>query len=146
SLVNKMLVCGDPERMGYIASRCLHCGEGTHQVAMSCQSSLCLRCAKVYVDNWVSQVSRMLHAGVIYRHIVLTVPELLRKTFYQQSQAVLSPFMRCGVRCLVIAQPGSNKERTGERAFWMAWYADRPWRLPVLTIERTAANRSRPQS
>src|SRR5262249_60477521 len=24
----------------------------------------------------------------------------LRKTFYQQSQAVLSPFMRCGVRCL----------------------------------------------
>ncbi len=40
------------------------------------------------------------HEGVIYRHIVLTVPELLRKTFYQQSQAVLSPFMRCGVRCL----------------------------------------------
>src|SRR2546426_12839247 len=42
----------------------------------------------------------MLHAGVIYRHIVLTVPEILRKTFYQQAQAVLSPFMRCGVRCL----------------------------------------------
>jgi hypothetical protein len=42
----------------------------------------------------------MLHEGVIYRHIVLTVPELLRKTFYQQSQVVLSPFMRCGVRCL----------------------------------------------
>jgi len=100
SLVNKMLACGDPERMGYIEYRCLHCGEGTHQVAMSCKSSLCLRCAKVYVDNWVSQVSRMLHEGVIYRHIVLTVPELLRKTFYQQSQAVLNPFMRCGVRCL----------------------------------------------
>jgi Putative transposase/Transposase zinc-binding domain len=67
---------------------------------MSCTSSLCLRCAKVYVDNWVRQVSTMLHEGVIYRHIVLTVPEILRKTFYQQSQAVLSPFMRCGVRCL----------------------------------------------
>ena len=67
---------------------------------MSCKSSLCLRCAKVYVDNWVSQVSQMLHEGVIYRHIVLTVPELLRKTFYQQAQAVFSPFMRCGVRCL----------------------------------------------
>ena len=59
-----------------------------------------LRCAKVYVDNWVSQVSKMLHAGVISRHIVLTVPEILRKTFYQRSQAVLSPFLRCGVRCL----------------------------------------------
>jgi hypothetical protein len=53
---------------------------------MSCKSSLCLRCAKVYVDNWVSQVSQMLHAGVIYRHIVLTVPEMLRKTFYQQGK------------------------------------------------------------
>jgi hypothetical protein len=51
---------------------------------MSCKSSLCLRCAKVYVDNWVSQVSTMLHEGVIYRHMVLTVPEILRKTFYQQ--------------------------------------------------------------
>jgi hypothetical protein len=86
--------------MGYLEYRCLQCGEGTHRVAMSCTSSLCLRCAKVYVDTWVSQVSKMLHEGVIYRHIVLTVPELLRHTFYQQSQAVLSPFMRCGARCL----------------------------------------------
>ena len=99
-LVHKMLTCGHPGQMGYIEYRCLQCGEGTHCVSMSCKSSLCLRCAKVYVDNWVSQVSRMLHEGVIYRHMVLTVPELLRKTFYQQSQALLSPFMRCGVRCL----------------------------------------------
>src|SRR5215470_4057296 len=99
-LVAKMLGCGDPAQMGYIDYRCLRCGEGTHRVAMSCKSSLCLRCAKVYVDHWVSQVSQMLHEGVIYRHIVLTVPAILRQTFYQQSQAVLSPFMRCGVRCL----------------------------------------------
>src|SRR5215470_15280369 len=99
-LVDKMLGCGNPEKIGYRAYRCLHCGQGTHRVAMSCQSALCLRCAKVYVDTWVSQVSQMLHAGVIYRHIVLTVPEILRQTFYQQSQAVLSPFMRCGVTCL----------------------------------------------
>jgi hypothetical protein len=98
--VHKMLACGNPDRMGYIAYRWLQCGEGTHRVAMSCKSSLCLRCAKVYVDHWVSQVSQMLHAGVIYRHIVLTVPALLRTTFYQQSPALLSPFMRCGVRCL----------------------------------------------
>ena len=98
-LVDKMLRCGNPDKIGYIEYRCLHCGQGKHLVAMSCKSSLCLRCAKVYVDNWVSQVSQMLHEGVIYRHIVLTVPELLRKTFYQQAQA-LSPFMRCGVRCL----------------------------------------------
>ena len=99
-LVDKRLGCGNPETMGYSEYRCLHGSQGTHRVAMRCQSSLCLRCAKVYVDNWVSQVSTMLHEGVIYRHIVLTVPEILRQTFYQQSKVVLSPFMRCGVRCL----------------------------------------------
>ena len=100
SLVDKMLGWGEPEQRGSIAYRCLHWGQGTHRVAMRCKSSLCLRCAKVYVDTWVSQVSQMLHAGVIYRHIVLPVPEILRKTFYQQAHAVLSPFMRCGVRGL----------------------------------------------
>ena len=99
-LVEKMLGCGNPEKVGYIVYRCLHCGEGSHRVAMSCKSSLCLRCAKVYVDNWVSQVSRMLHEGVIYRHIVLTVPALLRTTFYQNARVLLSAFMRCGVTCL----------------------------------------------
>src|SRR5215467_6538163 len=65
-LVAKMLDCGNPEKMGYVEYRCLHCGMGKHLVSMSCKSSLCLRCAKVYVDNWVSQVSKMLHEGVIY--------------------------------------------------------------------------------
>src|SRR5947209_5966514 len=99
-LVAKMLGCGNSEQMGYVEYRCLHCGQGTHRVAMSCKSSLCLRCAKVYVDNWVAQVSKILHEGVIYRHMVLTVPDVLRTTFYQNAQALLSPFMRCGVRCL----------------------------------------------
>jgi hypothetical protein len=113
-LVDKMLRCGNPDQMGYIEYRCLHCGQGKHLVAMSCKSSLCLRCAKVYVDNWVSQVSQMLHEGVIYRHIVLTVPAILRPTFYQQSTALLSPFMRCGVRCLDdVFRRVSGKNLTG---------------------------------
>ena len=45
-LVAKMLRCGNPEKMGYIEYRCLQCGQGKHLVAMSCQASLCLRCAK----------------------------------------------------------------------------------------------------
>src|SRR5216684_1563412 len=99
-LVDKMLRCGNPEKMGYIEYRCLHCGEGKHLVSMSCQSSLCLRCAKVYVDNWVSQVSKVLHEGVIYRHIILTVPAMFRPTFYQNAAVLLSALMRCGVQCL----------------------------------------------
>lgn len=100
SLVEKMLGCGNPDQMGYIEYRCQHCGEGQHWVSMTCKSSLCLRCAKVYVDDWVTQVSKMLHPGVIYRHIVLTVPDVFRKAFYQNAQELLSPLMRCGVRCL----------------------------------------------
>src|SRR5437867_1400988 len=75
-------------------------GQGIHRVAMSCKSSLCLRCAKVSVDNWVSQVSTMLHEGVIYRHIILTVPAMFRTTFYQHAAVLLSAFMRCGGQCL----------------------------------------------
>ena len=100
SLVAKMLACGNPEQIGYLEYRCLHCGQGKHVVAMSCKSSLCLRCAKVAVDNWVSQVSRVLHEGVIYRHIILTVPAMFRTTFYQNAAVVLSAFIRCGAPCL----------------------------------------------
>ena len=93
-LVAKMLACGNPERMGYVEYRCLHCGQGKHVVAMSCKSSLCLRCATVYADNWVSQVSKALHEGVMYRHIILTVPALLRTTFYRNAGVLLSVFKR----------------------------------------------------
>jgi hypothetical protein len=67
---------------------------------MSCKSSLCLRCAKVYVDTWVNQVSKALHEGVSYRHIILTVPVMFRTSFYQNAAVVLSAFMRCGRQCL----------------------------------------------
>jgi DNA-directed RNA polymerase subunit RPC12/RpoP len=99
-LVAKMLACGNPEQVGYVEYRCLRCGQGTHRVAMSCKSSRCLRCAKVHVDNWVSQVSQVLHEGVIYRHIILTVPAMCRTTFYQNAAVVLSAFLRCGAQGL----------------------------------------------
>ena len=75
-LVGKMLACGTPAKIGYREYRCLPCGQRKPVVAMSCTSSLCLRCAKVAVANGVSQVSRMLHEGVIDRHIILTVPAM----------------------------------------------------------------------
>jgi hypothetical protein len=99
-LVSKMLACGNPDKMGSIAYRCLHGGQGQHLVSMSCKSARCLRCAKVYVDDWVSQVSTMLHEGVISRHIILTVPAMFRTTFYQNAAVVLSALMRCGAHCM----------------------------------------------
>jgi hypothetical protein len=99
-LVAKMLDCGNPDKMGYIEYRCEQCGKGKHLVSMSCKSSLCLRCAKVYVDNWMSQVSKVLHEGVIYRHIILTVPAMFRTPFYQNAEVLLNALMRCGAQCL----------------------------------------------
>ncbi len=99
-LIDKMLNCGNPDQMGSIEYHCEHCGQGKHLVSMRCKSSLCLRCAKVYVDNWVAHVSKMLHEGVIYRPIVLTVPAVVRTSLYRNAQVLLSPFMHCGVRCL----------------------------------------------
>ena len=99
-LVGKMLAGGNPAQMGDVEYRCLSCGQGKPRVAMSCKSSLCLRCAKVAVANWVSQVSRMLHEGVMYRHIILTVPAMFRTTFYQNVAVVLRAFRRCGAQGL----------------------------------------------
>ena len=52
------------------------------------------------VDNWVSQGSEVLHQGVIYRHIILTVPAMFHITFYHNAALLLSALMRCGVQCL----------------------------------------------
>jgi len=40
-LVAKMLAWGNPEPMGDVADRGLRCGQGTHRVALRCQSALC---------------------------------------------------------------------------------------------------------
>ena len=50
-VVDKMLNCGNPEKMGYIEYRCISCGQGKSLVSMSCKSTLWLRCGKVNVDD-----------------------------------------------------------------------------------------------
>ena len=111
-----MLACGNPEKMGYMEYRCLHCGQGKHLVSMSCKSSLGLRCAKVYVDNWVTQVSKALHEGVIYRHIILTVPAMFRTTFYHNAALLLSALMRCGVQWVMYLSPAAKYHRLTSRS------------------------------
>ena len=114
-LVAKMLACGNPIKIGGMAYRCLHCGQGKHLVSISCKSSLCLRCAKVYVDHWVNQVSQVLHEGVIYRHIILTVAAMFRTTFYHN--AAICCARSCGagsgVWMLSPAQSGDKPLRGG---------------------------------
>ena len=99
----------------YTEYRCIHCWQDSRVIAMSCKCTLCLKCGKVYVDDWVSQVSRMLHEGIIYRHIVLTVPEIFRVIFYNNSGKLLGALMQCGVKCLDdFFSTTSKRELTGE--------------------------------
>jgi hypothetical protein len=96
--IQKMLDCGDPEKMGFVQYRCCHCGE-IRRIAFTCKSCFCLSCAKVYTDRWADFIGRRLLPGVTYRHVVLTMPELLRTWFYRDPK-LLSPFMRAGHACL----------------------------------------------
>jgi hypothetical protein len=99
--VKKMLNCGK-ESGGYCEYICMKCGRDLRRVCFSCKSCFCLSCAKVYADNMVCQVSKMLHPGVIYRHCILTVPKQLRQVFYDNRHdgKLLSAFMRTGYQCL----------------------------------------------
>ena len=99
-VVQKMLCCGKEEG-GYAEYFCTYC-HATQRIAFTCKSSFCLSCAKVYTDNFVSQVSKTLQPGVKYRHMILTVPEQLRESFYRDRKEgeLLSALMRCGYACL----------------------------------------------
>jgi hypothetical protein len=96
--IQKMLDCGDPEKMGFVQYRCCHCGE-IRRIAFTCKSSFCLSCAKGYTDRWADFIGRRLLPGVTYRHVVLTMPDFLHKWFYR-NPTLLSHLMRAGNACL----------------------------------------------
>ena len=73
-VINKMLDCGDPQKMGYLGFRCMKCGL-FHAIAMTCKSTFCLSCAKPYTENWIDFIGRRLIPSVVYRHTILTVPK-----------------------------------------------------------------------
>jgi len=75
------LGCGEYEN-GYAKYICPGC-LWDKRVPFSSKSSFCLSCAKTYTSNFVETVQNMLHEGVKYRHLVLTVPEALRVWFYR---------------------------------------------------------------
>ncbi len=81
-VVQKMLGCGKDEG-GYTEYLCMSCGQDSRRVAFTCKSFFCLSCAKVYTDKFVDQISKKLHSGVIYRHVILTIPQQLRIYFYR---------------------------------------------------------------
>jgi excinuclease UvrABC ATPase subunit len=77
-----MIHCGDPN-FGYIEYGCMHCGGHRHRVGMTCKSSLCLSCSRVKSEKFVYNVMNKLYPGIIYRHLILTIPDQLIPFFYK---------------------------------------------------------------
>ncbi len=91
-VVQKMLGCGDPAQ-GHAVYLCPDCLQ-RHIVAFSCKSAFCLSCAKVHGQKWVEKVQGMLHPGVTYRHLILTVPGGLQTLLYQHPAMLLDGLMQ----------------------------------------------------
>ena len=50
--VEKILACGDKDKMGYSLYQCPDCGQKKF-VAHTCKSRFCNSCGKVMTDNWI---------------------------------------------------------------------------------------------
>jgi hypothetical protein len=97
-VVQKMLGCGEAAH-GHAVYVCPDCQE-RRIVAFSCKSQFCLSCAKVYGQHWVATVQVMLHPGVTYRHLILTVPDGLRTLIYQHAARLLDGLMQAARQAL----------------------------------------------
>ena len=96
-VIEKMLGCAEKDS-GYAKYRCMHCGE-ERIVPFSCKSSFCLSCARIKLEQWLAKVEDILFDEVDYRHVILTVPEALRKYFYNRPQK-LDKLIKCGIEML----------------------------------------------
>jgi len=55
--VEKMLNCGDKDKLGYGLYECKRCGE-RHYVAHTCKSRFCNSCGKIATDNWIAKAQK----------------------------------------------------------------------------------------
>jgi len=96
SEVKKMMHCGSIAN-GYIEYKCPDC-ENSKKIGFRCRSRFCTSCGKVYVDNWVEDMTgRLINAK--HRHMVFTIPEELRILF-QQKRELLALLPKCAAQAL----------------------------------------------
>ena len=74
--------------------------------------------------HWVETVQEMLHPGVKYRHLILTVPEGLRTLIYQHAAPLLEGLMQAA-RTAMDAR--GERRRSGRRSRWAtSWCCKQP--------------------
>jgi len=70
--VDKMMNCGDIDKMGYSRFSCPCCGDEKF-VAHTCKSRFCNSCGKVMTDNWIKKAQSEF-LNVPYYHIIFSPP------------------------------------------------------------------------
>jgi len=63
------------------------------------KSSLCLSYGRIIFEKCLAKIGNIFFEEIDYRHITLTIPELLRIYFYRESEK-LSDLMKCGIEKL----------------------------------------------
>ncbi|MBF0316331.1 MAG: transposase [Oligoflexia bacterium] len=85
-IVKKVIHCRDPH-FGYVEYRCMCCGDGYHRSGFSCKTKFCIHCARKSSNDFIEEIMGKLHPGVVYRHLILTIPEQLRILFYNNRKS-----------------------------------------------------------
>lgn len=74
--VNKMLICRDPERLGYAKYVCPQHPDQVRVVPHSCKSKFCSSCGVLATNKWMHKALKFL-PNVGYYHLTFTVPDYL---------------------------------------------------------------------
>jgi len=82
--VEKILACGDKDKLGYHTYECPDCGEKIF-VAHTCKSRFCNSCGKVMTDDWIKKAQAEF-LNVPYYHLVFSPPSELWWLFRNQPQ------------------------------------------------------------
>ncbi len=80
--VEKVLACGDKDKLGYHRYACANCGE-SHYVAHTCKSRFCNSCGKIMTDAWIDKAEKKF-VNMEHYHIVFSPPSELWLLFRSQ--------------------------------------------------------------
>lgn len=86
--VEKMMNCGDKDKLGYGLYECKKCGT-KHYVAHTCKSRFCNSCGKVATDNWIVKAQKRF-VNVPHHHVVFSPPSELWLLFRFESKITRS--------------------------------------------------------
>jgi len=100
-----MLECRDLEK-GFAEYICEDCLERI-KVVFTCKSKFCVPCAKIYIDNWVERVTRIIFP-VRHRHVIFTVPEEIRPIIYAHRE-LLKDLSDCAAEVIIETIRERNK-------------------------------------